>query len=273
MHPNYIGNVHDVYDLSENELIIVATDRMSVHGGIIPWKIQKKGIIQTQISNYWFDKTRSIVRNHLISSDMKSMPTFFQSETFAGRSVLVKKLKMLPYEFIVYGYLYGRLWERSADSNAKLADKLDRPIFTCTSKLDHSRDVDVNLDAVENKLGSETLCRIKDICLSLYNVAVNIAAECKLILADTKFEFGFDENGDIVLGDEILTPDSSRYWDMDSYEPGVDPPSYDKQLIRNWLSNNKLNEEYQFDKIPMDLISQTEKIYAEFYSKLLKLTL
>lgn len=280
MKPCYIGNVHEVYQLSDNKLVIVSTDRMSVHGKIIPWLIRDKGVIQTKISNFWFNMTTDIIPNHIISTNIDDMPSFFHNDYFRHRTVMVKKLKIIPYEFIVRGYMFGRLWKsyqrkeafcrfQLIDKNYHLAEKLDQPIVTPTIKLDHNRDVDVDMSLVEKKLGKGITEYIYKISILLYERCCQFAASRGIIIADTKLEFGVNDQNELILADEIFTPDSSRFWDSDDYQIGVTPRSYDKQLLRDWLSNHKVQNQYQYEQIPYELIDKTEKIYADCYKKLL----
>ena len=280
MKPIYIGNVHEVYNISERQLVIVSTDRMSVHGKTIPMPIKDKGIILTEISNFWFNLTKDIIPNHLLETRNDHMPCFFHDKRFYRRTVLVKKLKIIPYEFIVRGYMYGRLWDNYSEGkdlcgvhlsnpNYQLASKLDSPIITPTIKLDHARDKNTNLSEVSAKLGSNVTDYLCNVSLSLYKRCSEIAKKKGIIIADTKFEFGIDEQNEILLADEIFTPDSSRFWDAATYQVGQSPKSFDKQLIRDWLSNNKKGNEFQYDKIPREIIERTEEIYASCHKRLL----
>lgn len=280
MKPFYTGNVHEVYDVSKNELVIVSTDRMSVHGQIIPYPIKNKGVILTEISNFWFNLTKDIIPNHLLETQNNCMPSFFQTTEFSRRAVLVKKLKILPYEFIVRGYMYGRLWKEYnkgndlcgihlSNSHYQLASKLDYPIITPTIKLDHARDKNINLSEVSSKIGQDITDYLCHVSLLLYNRCSEIAEKKGIIIADTKFEFGIDAQNQIILADEIFTPDSSRFWDIATYQVGQTPKSFDKQLIRDWLSHNKIENKYQYDKIPHEIIKKTESLYADYYKRLL----
>ena len=271
MRPSYVGNVHEVYDISEGNSIIVSTDRLSVHGKVIPWEIENKGIILTQISNFWFSYTEDIIQNHIIETNVSKMPDFFRSKKFERRTVMVQKLKIIPYEFIVHGYMYGRIWKeyKKTQNKMKIAEKLDFPLLTVTRKLDHNRDVDVDLEEVKRDLGEKKFYSISDACIKLYDRCNKFALGKGLIIADTKFEFGLTINDKIVLADEIFTPDSSRFWDLENYTVGKIPKSFDKQLIRDWLSNHKENNQYQFDKIPYQLVLETQNRYSECYDRLL----
>lgn len=277
--PVYSGNVHDVYELSEDKLIIVATDRMSVHGNIIPWTIKNKGIYLTKISNFWFQKTKDIIQNHIIETDINNMPSAFHNSSFFGRTVMVKKLKILPYEFIVRGYMYGRLWKSYQKGENLcgivipkrkycLAEKLEYPILTPTIKLDHSRDVDIDIHLVEKDLGKSNYEMIQKVCIELFNRVQSYFEDKDLIIADTKFEFGVDKKGDIILADEIFTADSSRYWDLKTYSVGKNPNSFDKDELRRWLTDQQINGKYQYDKIPPSLITRTEGIYKQLFDKM-----
>lgn len=281
MKPKYIGNVREVYDISDNQLVIVSTDRLSVHGKTLPWELENKGIMLTEISNFWFSYTKDIVKNHLVETNTANMPAFFQTEYYSCRSVLVEKLRIIPYEFIVRGYMYGRLWKEYSKSkeiksnqyhfNGELqfAEKLIHPILTPTIKLDHNRDIDVEIDTVRKDLGNDVFEYIREVCLTLYERCSEFAYKKGLIIADTKFEFGINQNNDIILADEMFTPDSSRYWEISDYSIGTPPKSFDKQLIRDWLANHQENNQYQHAKVPYDIIVKTQERYAELHKRLL----
>ena len=240
--------------------------------------IKGKGIVLNKISNFWFDKTRNIVSNHIIDDKIENMPTFFQNEFFRDRTVMVEKLNMLPFEFVVRGYLYGSMWKAYENGepfcdtkwpkNYKLAQKLEQPILTPAIKHDIGHDEYVSIEEVASRIGTEMTKQITDICFRLYEECSKYAFSKGLIIADAKFEFGQNRQGELVLADEIFTPDSSRYWDADSYKVGVSPDSFDKQFLRNWLLNNKVNGEFQFDKVPESVLLQTEKLYNECLNRL-----
>lgn len=279
MKPIYSGKVREIYDISDKCLVIVTTDRISAFDHILPVPVKDKGIVLNKLSNFWFDKTRNIVPNHIIDDRIENMPPFFQNKYFRERTVMVEKLNMLPFEFVVRGYLYGSMWKAYDNGepfcgtilpkNYKLAQKLEQPIFTPALKNDIGHDVYVSTEEAESKIGAETFKQIMEICFKLYEVCSEYAFSKGLIIADAKFEFGQNEQGQLVLADEIFTPDSSRYWDVDSYKVGISPDSFDKQFLRDWLLNNKVNGEFQFDRVPENVLIQTEKLYHECLNKLI----
>ncbi len=278
MEPIYSGKVREIYDISEDKLVIVTTDRISAFDNILPITIKDKGIVLNTLSNFWFNKTRSIVLNHILEEDVCNMPPFFRREYFRGRTVMVKKLKMLPFEFIVRGYMFGSMWEayqRSGEfCGAKLkrgcaqAQRLPEAILTPAIKRDGGHDEYISMSELKKQLGASLAEHIEKICMELYKVCIRYALSRGLIIADAKFEFGMDEHGHAVLADEIFTPDSSRFWELSDYRVGSSPKSYDKQLLRDWLLNNRKNGKMQFDKIPPFVISQTEQIYRSCLSRL-----
>ena len=275
------GKVREVYDNGDS-LIIVATDRISAFDNILKNKITHKGAILTQMSKFWFDYTKDIIPNHMISCDVKDMPEFFQNDEFAGRSMKVKKLNMLPIECIVRGYITGSGWE-SYQKNGTVcgiklpsglveSDKLPEPIYTPTTKADlgdHDEHItfEESVDIIE-KLhpgkGRKYAEILRDDTIALYKKCADYALTKGIIIADTKFEFGLDENGNVVLGDEMLTPDSSRFWPAEGYKPGQGQPSFDKQFVRDWL---KANPDSNYD-LPQDVIDKTIAKYKEAYKLL-----
>ena len=275
------GKVREVYDIGEN-LILVATDRISAFDHILKNKITDKGAILTQMSKFWFDYTKDIVKNHMVSVDVKDMPEFFQSEKYDGNSMLCKKLEMLPIECIVRGYITGSGWESykkngtvcgiSLPEGLKESEKLPEPIYTPSTKAELG-DQDENLSfeqsvEVLEKLypgkGRDYATQIKDCTIKLYKKCAEYALSKGIIIADTKFEFGLDENGNVVIGDEMLTPDSSRFWPLEGYEAGKSQPSYDKQFVRDWLKANP-DSDYL---LPDDVIDKTIAKYKEAFELL-----
>ena len=242
------GKVREVYDIGEN-LILVATDRISAFDHILKNKITDKGAILTQMSKFWFDYTKDIVKNHMVSVDVKDMPEFFQSEKYDGNSMLCKKLEMLPIECIVRGYITGSGWESykkngtvcgiSLPEGLKESEKLPEPIYTPSTKAelgDHDENISFEqsvevLEKLYPGKGRDYATQIKDCTIKLYKKCAEYALSKGIIIADTKFEFGLDENGNVVIGDEMLTPDSSRFWPLEGYEAGKSQPSYDKQFV------------------------------------------
>ena len=272
------GKVREVYDNGDS-IIMVATDRISAFDVILKNKIEDKGAVLTQMSKFWFDYTSDIVPNHMISVDTKDMPEFFQTEEYEGKCMLCKKLTMLPVECIVRGYITGSGWE-SYQKNGTVcgirlpeglreSDKLPEPIYTPTTKAEiglHDEHITFE-DTVEilEKLypgkGEDYASQIRDCTLKLYSKCADYARTKGIIIADTKFEFGLDEDGNVVLADEMLTPDSSRFWPVEGYEPGKSQPSFDKQFVRDWLKANP-DSDYL---LPQDVIDKTIAKYKEAY--------
>lgn len=275
------GKVREIYDIGEN-LIMVATDRISAFDVILKNKVTKKGAVLTQMSKFWFDYTKDIVNNHMVSVDTNDMPVFFRSEEFKGNSMLCKKLNMVPVECIVRGYITGSGWNSYKENGTvcgiklpeglKECDKLPEPIYTPSTKaeigdhdenIDFDRSVEVLEKAFPGK-GLEYATKIKDYTIALYKKCADYALTRGIIIADTKFEFGIDENGEVVLADEMLTPDSSRFWPVEGYEPGHGQPSFDKQFVRDYL---KANPECDYN-LPQDVIDKTIAKYLEAYKLL-----
>ena len=275
------GKVREVYDIGDS-IIMVATDRISAFDHILKNKITDKGAVLTQMSKFWFDFTKDIVPNHMISTDPADMPEFFRQKGFVGNSMKCKKLTMLPMECIVRGYITGSGWASYQENGTvcgitlpaglKESQKLPEPIFTPSTKEEvGTHDENVSLEkgiALFEKLfpgkGREYGEKIRDYTIALYKKCADYALTKGIIIADTKFEFGLDENGTVILGDEMLTPDSSRFWPLDSYKPGQGQPAYDKQYVRNWLLAHSDNDYL----LPDDVIKQTTAKYIEAYEKL-----
>ena len=275
------GKVREIYDNGES-LIMVATDRISAFDHILKNKITDKGVILTQMSKFRFGLTEDIVANHMISVDNKDMPEFFQQERYIGNSTMCRKLTMLPVECIVRGYITGSGWlsykEDGTVCGIKLpeglleASKLPEPIYTPSTKAeigDHDENISFerSIEVIEKEFpgkGEEYAAKLRDYTIALYKKCAEYALKRGIIIADTKFEFGLDEEGNIVLGDEMLTPDSSRFWPLEGYEPGKSQPSYDKQFVRDWLKANP-GSDYL---LPEDIIEKTIAKYKEAYELL-----
>ncbi|MCR5401710.1 MAG: phosphoribosylaminoimidazolesuccinocarboxamide synthase [Treponema sp.] len=272
------GKVREVYDLEDGRMVIVTTDRISAFDVILPTMITDKGKVLNALSNFWFDYTKDIVKNHMISSDLKDMPEEFQKPEFEGRTILVKKLKMVPYEVIVRGYMFGSMYEaykkgeeflgHKFEKEYKQAEKLDEPIVTPSTKAQEGHDINVTLDYMKKDLGEELGTKIEKAALAVYKKCYEHAYNNGIIIADTKFEFGLDENGELVLADEVLTPDSSRFWDKSKYEVGGSPASYDKQFVRDWLKEHNLAGDPNIKEIPADVVAKTSSIYKECQEKI-----
>ena len=275
------GKVREVYDIGDS-LIITATDRISAFDVILKNKVEKKGTILTKMSEFWFDFTKDILPNHMISTDVKDMPEFFQNERFDGNSMKCKKLEMLPVECIVRGYITGSGWASYCENGTvcgiklpeglKESEKLPEPIYTPSTKAeigDHDENVSfeqtvINLEKIYPGKGQEYDEKLRDYTIALYKKCAEYALSKGIIIADTKFEFGLDENGNVILGDEMLTPDSSRFWPLEGYEPGKGQPSYDKQFVRDWLKANP-DSDYL---LPEEVIKKTVDKYKEAYELL-----
>ncbi|MDY2960678.1 MAG: phosphoribosylaminoimidazolesuccinocarboxamide synthase [Hornefia sp.] len=275
------GKVREIYDNNES-LIMVATDRISAFDHILKNKITDKGAILTQMSKFWFDLTKDIVPNHMISVDNNDMPEFFRQEGYVGNSTMCKKLTMLPVECIVRGYITGSGWASykkdgtvcgiKLPEGLKESDKLPEPIYTPSTKAeigDHDENIsfEKSIEVIEREFpgkGKEYAAKLRDYTVALYKKCAEYALERGIIIADTKFEFGLDEEGNVVLGDEMLTPDSSRFWPLEGYEPGKSQPSYDKQFVRDWLKANP-DSDYL---LPDDVIEKTVAKYKEAYELL-----
>lgn len=273
------GKVRDVYEINDKELVIVATDRISAFDVILKSAIKDKGIALNLISAYWFDYTGKMIPNHMISTRLSDMPAPFSENParYDKRTALVKKLKMLPYEFIVRGYMFGSMWQEYRTSGTfcgqkpegeyRLAEKLKEPIITPSIKNSTGHDEYISLERLRSELGAVESEKICNICLKLYRVCYEQALKNGIIIADTKFEFGYDAEGTLILGDEIFTPDSSRFWAAGDYQIGVSPKSYDKQFVRNWLIEHRLNGVTPAPELPEEIAAATADIYKECYRK------
>ena len=280
------GKVREIYDAGDS-LIMVATDRISAFDVILNNKITKKGTVLTQMSKFWFDYTKDCVKNHMISTDVKDMPEYFQTSEFEGKSMLCKKLRMIPVECIVRGYITGSGWKSYKENGTvcgialpeglEECSKLPQPIYTPSTKAeigDHDENIsfEQSIDVLEKVFpghGEEYATKIKDYTLKLYEMCAEYALTRGIIIADTKFEFGLDENGDVLIADEMLTPDSSRFWPLEGYEAGHSQPSFDKQFVRDWLTANP-DKGYT---LPQDVIDKTIAKYEEAYHLLTGKTL
>ena len=280
MKPIKEGKVREIYDNGDS-LIMVATDRISCFDVILHNEVTNKGKVLTQMSKFWFDLTKDIIPNHMISVDVKDMPEFFQQEKFEGKSMMCRKLEMLPIECIVRGYITGSGWASyqktgkvcgiELPEGLKESDKLPEPIYTPSTKAeigDHDENIsyEQSVDHLEKYFpgkGKEYADKLREYTIALYKKCAEYALE-KGIIADTKFEFGLDENGNIVLGDEMLTPDSSRFWPAQGYEAGHSQPSFDKQFARDWLTAHPGNDW----TLPQEIVDKTIEKYLQSYEML-----
>ena len=277
----YEGKVREVYDIGD-KLVIAATDRISAFDHILKNKVTDKGAILTQMSKFWFDYTKDVIPNHMISVDVNDMPEFFQNEKYARRSMMCKKLTMLPVECIVRGYITGSGWASYKENGTvcgiklpeglKESDKLPEPIYTPSTKaeiglhdenISYEQSVEV-LKKIYPEKGEEYAAKIKEYTIALYKKCADYALSKGIIIADTKFEFGLNEKGEVVIGDEMLTPDSSRFWPLEGYEAGKSQPSYDKQFVRDWLKANPDNDLL----LPEEVVKKTVDKYKEAFALL-----
>jgi phosphoribosylaminoimidazole-succinocarboxamide synthase len=273
------GKVRDIYDLGEN-LLLVASDRLSAFDVVLPTPIAGKGAVLTQIANFWFEKLGHIVPNHLTGIDPESVvEDAAEKSQLRQRAIVARKLKPLPIEAIVRGYLVGSGWKEykaggtvcgiALPAGLQEASKLPRPIFTPSSKAaigDH--DENISLDRAAELLGRELADKVARISVQLYSEAAEYALTRGIIIADTKFEFGLDETGELYLIDEVLTPDSSRFWPADQYAVGSNPPSFDKQYVRDWLEASGWNKRAPGPELPPDVAEKTSEKYREAYRRL-----
>ena len=275
------GKVRAIYDVG-NGTIMVATDRISAFDVVLPTRIEGKGQVLTQMSRFWFDFTKELVGNHMISCDTKDMPEFFRTTEFEKRSMLCKKLNMLPLECIVRGYITGSGWasyQKTGEvcgvklpEGLKESEKLLEPIYTPSTKEetgvhDENIDFETSVRVVEKAFpghGEEYAAKVRDLTIALYKKCADYALSRGIIIADTKFEYGLDEEGNIVLGDEMLTPDSSRFWPLSQYEVGHAQPSFDKQYVRDFLKAH-LESDYV---LPQEVVDKTIDKYLEAYKLL-----
>ena len=271
----YRGKVRDIYDVDERHMLIVTTDRLSAFDVVLPTPIPGKGVLLTRLSNFWFARTRHILPNHLADIPLDTvLKDPAERKQVEGRAIVVRKLKALPVEAVVRGYLVGSGWKEYRKSGTvcgiplpvglKEADRLPAPIFTPSTKADvGSHDENISFDQAADLLGRELAERVRAASLAIYKDAAAYAIERGIIIADTKFEFGLDDNGTLTLIDEVLTPDSSRFWPADTYRPGSNPPSFDKQYVRDWLESIGWNKKPPGPELPPEVVAKTVEKYRE----------
>lgn len=270
------GKVRDVYAVDDEHLLIVATDRISAFDCILPTAIARKGEVLTSLSKFWFEKLAHIVPNHLVTTDLEQMPEAVQrAENLRGRSMLVRRADVFPVECVVRGYLVGSGWKdylRTGEvcghrlpENLLESAELSKPLFTPSTKAEEAHDENISEEQVREILGSDTANKLREISLRLYNEARSYARRRGIIIADTKFEFGRDKNGEIILVDEVLTPDSSRFWPAESYRPGQSQPSFDKQFVRDYLETLGWDKQPPAPPLPAEVASATTVRYLEAY--------
>ncbi len=271
----HAGKVRDNYAVDEQNMLIVTTDRMSAFDVVLPDPIPQKGWVLTQISNFWFDRTRHIVPNHLTGRSLAQLPLpAAELATLEGRAIIVKRLKPLPLEAIVRGYLIGSGWKDYQRSGGVCgielpagllqAQRLPAPIFTPATKADvGAHDENISFAEASGLLGATLAQQVRTTALALYQFAADYARTRGIIIADTKFEFGLDAAGQLTLMDEVLTPDSSRFWPADTYRAGISPPSFDKQYLRDYLESLGWNKQPPGPKLPAEVIARTREKYLE----------
>lgn len=274
------GKVRDIYDIDDNTMLLVSTDRLSAFDVILPTGIQNKGAMLTQMANFWFKQLAHVVPNHLTGIDPDTVVTSAQDKAQLGsRAVVVKKLKPLPIEAIVRGYLVGSGWKEykakgtvcgiALPAGLQEASKLPQPLFTPSSKAAvGEHDVNITLAECAELIGAERAAEVAKVAIQLYTEAAEYALTKGIIIADTKFEFGLDANGVLHIMDEVLTPDSSRFWPLESYAVGKNPPSYDKQYVRDWLESSGWNKTPPAPALPEDVAKRTSDKYLEAFEKL-----
>jgi phosphoribosylaminoimidazole-succinocarboxamide synthase len=281
---HYRGKVRDIYKVDSKHFLIVASDRLSAFDVVLPTDIPEKGIILTAISNFWFKYTQDVIVNHLQLAEknlLQAVPDVEELKCIQDRAVVASKLTMLPIEAIVRGYLAGSGWKEYKDNGAiagidlpeglRIADCLPEPIYTPSTKAGiGSHDLNINFDQTVNLVGPDLAEKIRTVSLKLYEKASAYALSRGIIIADSKFEFGIDAQNRLVLADELLTPDSSRFWPLDRYQPGSHPPSYDKQFVRDYLETLPWNKVSPGPELPIEVQNETAAIYKEALQCLIK---
>ncbi len=273
------GKVRDTYELGPDQLLMVATDRLSAFDHVLPTGIPDRGKVLTQLSIFWFSQTDTFQPNHLISGMVPDLPASLREfrDKLAGRFMIVRKAKRIDFECVVRGYLAGSAWKEYQESQSLAGEsmppglvqsqRLSAPIFSPATKAENGHDENVTFEQMKKDLGDDLATRLRDASLELYNYGAEFAARRGLLLADTKFEFGL-VGDDLILIDEVLTPDSSRYWDAATYAPGTSPESYDKQFVRDWLSRAGWDKESDPPALPEDIVAQTRLRYLTAYQRL-----
>lgn len=274
------GKVRDIYAVDEQHMLIVTTDRLSAFDVVLPDPIPEKGAILTAVSNFWFEYMKDVIPNHLSSLKLSDvLPRAEEREPVESRSIIVKRLKPLPIEAITRGYIIGSGWKDYQQNGSvcgvqlpaglRQAEQLPEPIYTPSTKADvGDHDINIDFDRTVELIGIEMAERVRDVALKIYKLATDYARARGIIIADTKFEFGLDKNGELVLIDEILTPDSSRFWPETEYELGISPPSYDKQIVRDYLETLDWDKTPPGPSLPKEIIERTGNRYREVLTRL-----
>jgi phosphoribosylaminoimidazole-succinocarboxamide synthase len=277
--PHRQGKVRDIYDAGDS-LLMVATDRISAFDYVLGSGIPDKGKVLTQLSAFWFEFTRTIVANHVIETEVARFPADLRrhADILAGRSMLVRKTNPVPIECVARGYLSGSGWKDYAATGAvcgvqlpaglRESDKLPQPIFTPATKATSGHDINISETDAAGIVGTALLERLKSLTMALYSAGAAHAERCGILLADTKFEFGLMPEGEVLLIDEVMTPDSSRYWPKDQYEPGRAQPSFDKQFVRDYLEQIRWNKQPPVPSLPDEVVAKTREKYIEAFRRL-----
>jgi phosphoribosylaminoimidazole-succinocarboxamide synthase len=275
------GKVRDIYRADDDHLLLVASDRVSTYDVIHPTPIPDKGKILTGVAAFWFAHLRDVVDNHLVSTDVDDFPPAARAhrQALAGRTMLVREVDIVPFECVVRGHLAGSGWREYQQDGTVCgvalpdglveADRLPEPVFTPATKAEHGEhDENVRFEVMASRVGEELAGRLRDLSLELYRRGAALAARRGIILADTKFEFGLDADGQVVLADEVLTPDSSRYWPADQWVPGATPPSFDKQFVRDYATSTGWDKTPPAPALPDDVVARTREKYVEVYERI-----
>ncbi|HSI96128.1 MAG: phosphoribosylaminoimidazolesuccinocarboxamide synthase [Methylophilaceae bacterium] len=268
------GKVRDIYDIDADKMLIVTTDRLSAFDVVLPTAIPGKGAVLTQVANFWFERLKDIIPNHLTGIDPVAVVSDAEKAQVAGRAIVVRKLKPLPIEAVVRGYLVGSGWKEYKQSGIvcgiplpaglQEASQLPQPIFTPSTKAEvGAHDENITFEKASELMGADLAVKVRDVAIRLYQAAAEYALTKGIIIADTKFEFGLDADGKLYLIDEALTPDSSRFWPADQYRVGSNPPSFDKQFVRDWLEASGWNKKAPGPELPPDVAAKTGEKYRE----------
>lgn len=277
--PIHRGKVRDIYRAGEETLLVVATDRISAFDVVLSPGIPGKGLILNQLSNFWFARLGHLVPHHVLATQLADFPSpFCYQPLLAGRATLVRAVSILPVECVVRGFLVGSGWKEyqrsgslcgiSLPAGLRHAEQLPEPLFTPSTKAAVGHDENITFDQVASLVGGATAERLRQVSVALYRTAAAFAMERGIIIADTKFEFGLDSEGELVWADEALTPDSSRFWPAADYRPGTNPPSFDKQYVRDWLESSGWNKEPPAPTLPPEVVAGTQQRYLEAFRRL-----
>jgi len=273
----YSGKVRDIYDAGEGRLLMVTSDRISAFDVVMAEPVPNKGRVLTAMSAFWFEQFSGTVGSHLISTDLADLPASAQHPDLAGRFMLCRRAEMLPIECIVRGYITGSAWKEyqregtmhgtTLPEGLQESDRLPEPVFTPSTKADEGHDVNISFAEAEALIGAELAARARDVSIELYRRGAELAAERGIIIADTKFELGLVD-GELVLADEVLTPDSSRFWPADAWVPGTTPPSFDKQPVRDYLDTLDWDKQPPPPPLPAEVVQASSDRYAEAYERI-----